>query len=402
MEAWLLEIAKGIGKFFLHPLVYWFLIVTFLATYARIKRERRSFGSKVYPFFAEASQTLVLSLCAGVVLSLLAIGLGVVFSFPVLLLMTVITVLVTVTGRFSWLSAAYTMGFTYLLLFLLPTLPAGTLPTGWQEAFKRVNVISFTGILGLLIIIEAILMLQLKRRNTFPELVKGSRGKWIGQHRIKKIAMIPFFTLIPVGGIVPFASWWPIFPVGGESFGILLLPILIGFEHVSKGTAPLKASRRLGQSLLILGFLTTGIAMAGYYFPILTLVSVAVAIIGREMISYQFKWKDGQKQPFFSPDEAGLLVLDVMSGTPGERLGLMPGERIIKANGQVVINEQQFYEALQINSTYCKLDIRDERGELRFAQRALYQGEHHELGIIFVEANYFKKNHISKGRKKAE
>ncbi|MBM7573524.1 PDZ domain-containing protein [Aquibacillus albus] len=393
MEAWLLEFIKGLGKVFLHPLLYWFLILGLLASLARIKRERHFFGTKIYSAFQEAKYTWPITIVSCLVLSCLAIGLGVMFSFPVMVLLSLVTIIFTLTKRFSWLSSAYTMGFTFLLLLILPDLLEGRLPSYWTDGLRNVDPVSFTIILGLLIIIEAILMIRINKKETFPELVKGNRGKWIGQHRLKKIAVVPFFALIPVGEIVPFSSWWPIFQIDGDRFGIILLPFLIGFEQVVKGAAPLKATRNLGQSLLILGLLTTGTAIAGYYLTILTLISVAIAIIGREFISFRFRSKDQQNKPFFSPSPTGMLVLGVIPVSPADKLSLSPGEIIIKVNGKSVSNEQQFYEALQVNSAYCKLDVRDERGELRFVQRAMYQGEHHELGIIFAEGSYRFKDH---------
>ncbi|WP_186580863.1 S1C family serine protease [Aquibacillus kalidii] len=388
MSDWLIEFAKGVGKLFLNPLFYWFFILTFLVSLSRIKNERKNFGTKIFDVYYEAAYTWPVSLISGAILSVLAVGLGVTFDYTVIALLSLVTILLSVSGRFSWLSAAYSFGFTYLLLLIFPSVLDNVLPSEWQENFKNVEFVSFTTLLGLMIMVEAVLVLQIRKRETFPELVKGNRGKWVGQHRLKKITMIPFFGLVPSGLITPFADWWPMFSINGESYGILLIPIVIGFEHVAKGALPIKVTRALGQSLLILGLATIALSIIGYYLPIFTLISVIVALIGREWLSFHFRSKDQQNQPFFSPDQTGLLVLGVIPGTPAESLKLSVGEKILKVNGIRVANEQQFYEALQANSAYCKLDIRDERGEIRFAQRALYQGEHHELGILFAKKQY--------------
>ena len=50
-----------------------------------------------------------------------------------------------------------------------------------------------------------------------------------------------------------------------------------------------------------------------------------------------------------------------------------------------VKTEQQFYEAFQLYRAYCKLEVIDENGENRLVNRALYEGEHHELGIISLK-----------------
>ncbi|WP_226037156.1 PDZ domain-containing protein [Aquibacillus saliphilus] len=392
MEDWLIEIAKGIGKLFLNPLLYWFAILTLLASRKRIKRERLSFGTKIFNAFTETKHTWTLSLTSGILLSIMAVGLGFMFNYAVILLLITVMFLFSLTMKFTWLSAAYTFGFTYLLLLVIPTVLNGIVPVYLIEQIQNVNFVSFTVLLGLFIIIEAIMMLRVKRSETFPELIKGNRGKWIGQHRIKKIAIIPFFTLIPSGAILPFTDWWPFFSIGGESYGLLVLPLMVGFDHVARGSTAIKSVRRLGQSILILGLLTLGLAVSGFYLPIMTIVAVTVGIIGRELISYRFRHKDQQMLPFFSPDQTGLLILGIIPGTPADQLGVMVGEKIIKVNGQRVSSEQEFYEALQSSSAFCKLDIRDDRGEIRFVQRAMYQGEHYELGIVFTK----EQNHTSK------
>jgi hypothetical protein len=53
-------------------------------------------------------------------------------------------------------------------------------------------------------------------------------------------------------------------------------------------------------------------------------------------------------------------------------------------NGHAVKTVEEFYQFLQKNRAFCKLEVIGFNGEIRFVQRALYDGEHHELGILFV------------------
>lgn len=47
--------------------------------------------------------------------------------------------------------------------------------------------------------------------------------------------------------------------------------------------------------------------------------------------------------------------------------------------------QKEFYKALQKNRAYCKLEVLNSEGEVRFVQGALFEGDHHELGILTVE-----------------
>ncbi|WP_240335240.1 PDZ domain-containing protein [Paraliobacillus sediminis] len=389
METWLIEIAKGIGKLFLNPLIYWFFIIAFIASFTRIKKERKNFGTKIFSLFDELRYTWKTSLIFGFVLSLGMILIGASLHYLMIAGLVLFTVLFSIGKKFTWLSAAYTFGFTYIALLFSPYF-ISYLPSSWNTEIKDFQWLIFTTLMGIFILIEAIKMIRIQQDETFPELKKGSRGKLVGQHRLKKIMLIPFISLLPAGLITPFADWWPLFSIGETEFGLIIIPVIIGFEHVVRGSMPTKSIRAFGQSLLILGLIVIGFSIAGYYITIFTLISVVIAIIGRELLALQFRLRDLKKPTYFAVEESELKVLGIIPGSPAENIGLMIGEKIIKVNGQPVSSEQAFYEALQLNSAYCKLDIRDERGEIRFAQRALYQGEHYELGIIFPRETAWK------------
>jgi S1-C subfamily serine protease len=79
------------------------------------------------------------------------------------------------------------------------------------------------------------------------------------------------------------------------------------------------------------------------------------------------------------------MILDVIPDSPAHKLGLSTGEIIETCNNMPVCTKQDLYEALLKNRAYCKLEVLDVNGEIRLLQRALYDGDHHELGILFVE-----------------
>ncbi|MNE56377.1 Cell division topological determinant MinJ [compost metagenome] len=73
-------------------------------------------------------------------------------------------------------------------------------------------------------------------------------------------------------------------------------------------------------------------------------------------------------------------------------MGLAAGETLHKVNGSYVKSKEELYEALVQNSAFCKLEVLNTEGELKFAQRARFAGEHHQLGVILApdeQANYY-------------
>lgn len=382
---WLLEIAKGIGRFFLHPVLYWAIFLLCMTAFLRIKRERKHFGIKIFSVFTEAKGTIGISLLSGLVISLVVILGGFSFPYVSVLLWTVAIIVLSLSMKLSWISPAYTLAATYLLLLLLPDQSLSFLPEAWLGLWDGTSIKGISILLGLLLFVEAVLYLRHQDNDSFPETVVGSRGKTIGQHRLKKLAIVPVFFLIPGGVVEPFASWWPMFSIGGESYGLMAVPALVGYEHLVRGIAPKHAAKTLAKTTFILASVVTALAVGSIYVPILSLVAILVAFLGRELATFIIRFLDQQKNPFFTPRADGLPVLAVIPGSAADKMGLCVGERIEKVNNRKVNNEDDFYYALQKNLAYCKLEVRDAQGEPRFAQRAMYEGEYYELGLVFVK-----------------
>jgi hypothetical protein len=47
-------------------------------------------------------------------------------------------------------------------------------------------------------------------------------------------------------------------------------------------------------------------------------------------------------------------------------------------------NQEDLHAALRLNPAFCKLEVLNYSGESKFLQRAIYDGDHHQLGMILV------------------
>ena len=247
-----------------------------------------------------------------------------------------------------------------------------------------------------MILVESILIHNVKRNATFPSIALSDRGAWVGQHRIKKLSLIPFFAMIPNGLIAPFAPWWPYFSIGEETYSVILIPFLIGFDYLAKGHFPVHAVQKISKFNTLLGIGILAIAAGSIFLPFLSIVAVILAIIGKEFLNYKYRVGDRLRRPFFGQLQDGLTIVGIIPATPAARLDIFIGETIVKVNGKRVATEEQFYKALQSTGAFFKLEILDDRGENRFVQGAFYEGDHHELGLLFASAPYRqKKSRIS-------
>lgn len=387
IQDWLIEISKGIGWVFLNPLLYWAIALIIMVGVRRIKRERRYFGTKVFDVLTEWKDTIGFSILIGLVYSILTIAVGMILSVEAIIVLSIVTIILSLSLRFSLLSPSYTIGITIVLLMLFPLL--GDYLSFIPEIENNYSVLAI--LLGLFLFIEAHFINRIKQNETYPELILGGRGSWIGRHRIKRIAIIPFFTLIPSGLIEPFAAYWPFLDINGENYAIVLIPFVLGFEFTVRGSLPHEVANKLSMNLLGLAVLVLVVGAASIYFTWLTIAAVILAILGREFINYRFRTKDLMKSSYFNHTNIGLRVLGIIPGSPADRLNILIGETVSKVNGSKINNEDELYEALQQTGSFFKIELIDWNGEIRFVQSAMYEGDHHELGLIFAGEPYRKK-----------
>lgn len=387
IEAWLIEFLFGIGRLFLHPLFYFLIGFTLFLGLKRVQRERKAFHIRVYDIFHEAKTLFPSGILAGLIISIVTIAVGVVIPFGSIVLMAIITILLSIAGKARYLSPAYVLGVTFFGIIFLSNLSI-------QQEFivsliDDLNETSLSAVLilaAMLVVAEGILILTKGHKGTSPDLLKSKRGQPIGAHIAQRVWMVPVFLLIPGSAVSTHFDWWPVFTVAGEQYSLLFVPFGIGFYHKVKRMLPIKSISQMGKRVIILGGSLLILSIISIWAPFVTIIAVCLGLLVRAIITVLHQIADGSDSFFFSKRDNGLLILGILPYSPAEKMALQIGETISKVNGISVKNVDEFYLALQKNRALCKLEVLDFNDEIRFVQRTLYDGEHHELGILFVEA----------------
>ncbi|MCM3124106.1 MULTISPECIES: PDZ domain-containing protein [unclassified Mesobacillus] len=385
-QDWFIELLKGTGRLLLHPVFYYSFIIAAVLGVARVKRERKNFTVRSEDAYFELRQLFPLGLLVGLLISAITIGAGLTIPFAAIVLIAAATLLLSFTARVRLLAPAYTVGAAFFALAFLSgkniELPlAGDLFSNLDEKIYP----SIAILLALLTIGEGFLILKNGKKGTSPKLVKSKRGQTVGVHEVKRLWLVPAFMLIP-GNILtmPF-EWWPVFTLGDNTYSLLLVPFAIGMHQQIQGMLPREAIQQQGSRVIGLGILAVLIAAAGYWYPIAAIAAVSIAIIGREALTYTQRMQEESRPFYFSKKNHGVMILGILPGSPADKMALEVGELVTKVNGTNVNDEKTFYEALSRNRAHCKLEVLDTNAQIRFVQRALYEGDHHELGILFVQ-----------------
>lgn len=386
-EDWLIACLQGLVKVFQHPVLYIAVLVSLLTGYLRVKRERKDFHVRIFDVSQELRYLFPQGIVWGLILSLVALGCGIVIPEASVILIAFITIVLAATTKFRLLSPAYSIGLAFLVLFFIYDQNVSV--PYFHEAFSAMGQSKYPSLavlLGLLLISEGFLIGRSAIKRPSPKRAVSKRGQTVGAYVSRRVWLIPMFVLIPGGNLPAIFDWYPVFSIGSAHIMPIVLPFLLGFSQKVRGMLPAMAIKAHGRQVVLLGVIVTLIAAGSKWYPNLSIISVVLAMLGRELISYFVKTSDAKRPFYFSPSKLGVRVLGVIPGTPADKMGLEMGEIISKVNGVTAGNELEFYAALQKNRAYCKLEVIGNNGEIRFAQKALYEGEHHELGILFTEA----------------
>lgn len=383
----LIELVKGIGRFFLHPAVYITLLFSILIGYFRVKRERRQFRTRLQWGWTETKRFLLDGLIWALILSVISVAIGLVIPNSWLWIYSVWMILFILVFTYQFGSAVYAIALGTATVYAMYKFSWSFDLFSWtlsgldilQNAIVPIAIIA-----GLLLIVEGVLIQKHGATQATPKLVTTSRGMEAIVYDVKRLWLLPLLLIIP-GEVIPtYLPYWPQFSLGETAFSLVLFPFVIGFQQKSQHSLPIHFFSGYGKIVWQLGIVITIIAAIGYFEPLVSAIAILVGVIARLLITIIKYQQEKTGNYAVSPQSNGVMIAGVLSGSPAEKMGLLIGERIVKVNGQKVENEQELYEAVQINAAHCRLEVLDSNGELRLRQHILFRHDHYRLGLILV------------------
>ena len=386
MEDIFIELAKGIGLFFLHPAVYITLLFSILIGYFRVKRERKHFRTRILWGWTEIKHLLDGYVWA-IVLSVISVFVGLVVPSFWLLTYSAWMIVFILLFVYQIGSPIYAMALGALTLYFMNVYDWSFHLFSWNITgfnIMQVAIVPIAILAGLLLFVEGILIHKHGGANASPNLVKTARGSEAIEFVTKRLWLLPILLVIPGDVITSYLPYWPQFTFGESTFSLILFPFVIGFQQKSRRSLALDFFPRLGKQVWQLGIVIVIIASIGFLMPIISIIALIIGIIARLAISYSAYKKEMAGTFAVSPQSNGVMIAAVLEDSPAEKMGLLIGECIVKVNGRKVTNESELYEAVQVNAAHCRLEVLDAGGELRLRQHILFKHDHYRLGLILV------------------
>lgn len=372
----------------LQPFYYISIIVIMLIYRRQVLLERRLFHARLHGWARQTWRTVLGGLAAGACVSLISAFVGATLTLGGVLCLWVVTALLLLI-RVRYLCLAYSVGLLGIVQFILNLFP-GYAGAGWigevVSVVRELNIPALLMLVGLLHLAEGLLVRSQAASFAGPLFFEGKRGKLVGGYQMQSLWPVPLLLLIPAqtsGGVLP---WTPLF--GGEAwqggFALMALPVVIGFSELTTGMLPQQKARITSGRLLAYGTVVIAFALASHWWTPLMLAAALAAILLHEALILLSRFEEQQKSPLFVHPQGGLKVLAVLPGSPADELGIRAGETIVRVNGVPVPTKEELHAALRMQPAFCKLEVSNLAGESKFLQRAIYAGDHHQLGVILA------------------
>lgn len=397
-----IELLEMLGKaavqLVAQPFYYIAVLFIILQYMRQIRMERQMFAVKLHNWPSLVFKAMLAGLLIGLAVSLAGAFIGVTLTgSTVMWLWAVAAVLMII--RIRYLCFAYSAGVITLLQWLV----------GWTSLAERTDWLgSLTASLanidtaGLLVLVallhlaEAVLVRWQGDRLATPLFLEGKRGKLIGGYMLQGFWPVPLLMLVPTNGVGASTSvlpWTPLFGADwSQGWSFVALPMIIGFTEMTRSLLPREKAKHAAKGLLLYSVCLAGAAILAWWQPLLLPLAALTSLLMHEAIIWRSRSREAAQSPLYVNDSRGLRILGIVPGTPASAMGLVTGEILHKVNGMRVRTKQDLYEALVQNSAFCKLEVLNLEGELKFAQRARFAGEHHQLGVILApdeQANYY-------------
>lgn len=382
------DLLLSIAYFFVNPLLWLALIIAILLGYFRVKKERKSYRVRMLPGLSEFKCILSESWFYAFILSILIAGIGLVVDTGWLVLFVIVTTIFLLTFNFKLTSPVYIAGLSVSVLYALQYFVSDLEFRGWQISeidFLGPFIVTIAIITGLLLVVEGLLINRYGGRNASTYLIQTNRGLKAGVFKMKKLWMLPILFVIPGDMIGTYLPYWPQLTFDENAFTFIPIPIMIGFSQIAQSRFPEELCQQMGRAIIFTGISVCIVGIAALWMPILGVAALLAGIVARIIISIMASIYERKEHFVLAPQSMGVVVAGIIPDSPGEKIGLLPGETIRSVNGQTIHSEKELYDAIQINAAHCRLQIVDRNGEIRLMQQVIYHHDHHRLGILVVQ-----------------
>lgn len=370
-------ILKLIGSYLLTPVLWLGILYVIISYNQRINKERKQFRVAINKDFYEGRNFIKYGLFFFVIGSLISMILGLTLPTNSVYIYQILVVLAFLINGFSTTSMLLVMTAAGILELVVPRFI-----TFFGDVFPEISGPSWLLLIFISILADYYLTRNMKKHPLSPRIKSGKRGRNIATYLGRETVVFPLLTLFPSGTLSSTLNFWPVFNIGNQKFSLILFPIFISTSvKVIKRAKERVIQDKLKNIELLLG-LTFVLIVLTKFMSKLFLISLIILTVVSIFLEIKLRKKEKDANSWYVETDEGIRIISVQPETPAAKMKLQPGDVILTCNNRVVNSEEEFYQALQLNSAYCHVKVRTYEGDLRIAESAIFMDSPHEIGLI--------------------
>ncbi|WP_270518433.1 PDZ domain-containing protein [Ligilactobacillus salivarius] len=370
-------ILKLIGSYLLTPVLWLGILYVIISYNQRINKERKQFRVAINKDFYEGRNFIKYGLFFFVMGSLISMILGLTLPTNSVYIYQILIVLAFLINGFSTTSMLLVMTAAGILELVVPRFI-----TFFGDVFPEISGPSWLLLIFISILADYYLTRNMKKHPLSPRIKSGKRGRNIATYLVRETVVFPLLALIPSGTLSSTLNFWPVFNIGNQKFSLILFPIFISTSvKVIKRAKERVIQDKLKNTELLLG-LTFVLIVLTKFMSKLFLISLIILTVVSIFLEIKLRKKEKNANSWYVETDEGIRIISVQPETPAAKMKLQPGDVILTCNNRVVNSEEEFYQALQLNSAYCHVKVRTYEGDLRIAESAIFMDSPHEIGLI--------------------
>ncbi|EIA32126.1 PDZ domain-containing protein [Ligilactobacillus salivarius] len=370
-------ILKLIGSYLLTPVLWLGILYVIISYNQRINKERKQFRVAINKDFYEGRNFIKYGLLFFVIGSLISMILGLTLPTNSVYIYQILVVLAFLINGFSTTSMLLVMTAAGILELVVPRFI-----TFFGDVFPEISGPSWLLLIFISILADYYLTRNMKKHPLSPRIKSGKRGRNIATYLGRETVVFPLLVLIPSGTLSSTLNFWPVFNISNQKFSLILFPIFISTSvKVIKRAKERVIQDKLKNIELLLG-LTFVLIVLTKFMSKLFLISLIILTVVSIFFEIKLRKKEKDANSWYVETDEGIRIISVQPETPAAKMKLQPGDVILTCNNRVVNSEEEFYQALQLNSAYCHVKVRTYEGDLRIAESAIFMDSPHEIGLI--------------------
>lgn len=236
----------------------------------------------------------------------------------------------------------------------------------------KVNVPGLMAIVGILHLMESMLIYIDGHRNSTPVFLELDDGRIAGGFSMQKYWPIPFAALMIVSGFtgghgVNMPDWWPIIKPMGVGINNIIFAITtgiaaLGYGDIALTQLPEKKSKISAARLFLFSISLIMLSVGGIYSDIFKYAAAVFGPVAHELLIIKGQRDEKNNKPLFMAPENGIMVLSTVKGSPAEKIGLKPGDVILKINDVPVNCEEDVLRILMAYPSIMWITVRELNG----------------------------------------